>query len=78
MRLLIAGATALLALAACQQRTSKAPGADVETGATGSADSAAVTPPTTTPDTSAMTPDTSAKKDTSKAGGMGKDTTKKP
>jgi hypothetical protein len=76
MRLLIAGATALLALAACQERTAKAPGADVETGATGSADSA-VAPPTT-PDTSAITRDTSASKDTSKAGGMGKDSVKKP
>ncbi len=77
MRLLIAGSTAvLLALAACQGRAAKAPGANVETGATGSADSA-VTPPTT-PDTSAITPDTSARKDTSKAGGMGKDSTKKP
>jgi hypothetical protein len=77
MRLLIAGATALLALAACQERTAKAPGADVETGATGSADTAAVTPPTTS-DTSAITPDTSAITDTSKAGGMGKDSVKKP
>jgi hypothetical protein len=76
MRLLIAGSTAvLLALAACQERTAKAPGADVETGATGSADSA-VAPPTT-PDTSAIAPDTSASTDTSKAG-MSKDTTKKP
>ncbi len=77
MRLLIAGSTALLLLAACQGRTANRPGANVETGATGS-DSMVTQPQPTTTDSSAIPHDTAAKTDTSSKGAVGKDTAKKP
>jgi hypothetical protein len=75
MKLLIAGATALLALAACKERTAKAPGADVETGA---ADT--IVTQQQTRDTAMITHDTTVKTDTTQKGGgvVGKDTVKKP
>lgn len=78
MRVLIAGTTMLLALAACQKPAPR-PGADVETGAAGTGVDTTVTQ-TTTRDTALISHDTSVKTDTTKKHGgvVDKDTVKKP
>jgi hypothetical protein len=78
MKVLIAGTTMLLALAACQKPAPR-PGADVETGAAGVGVDTTVVQKTTE-DTALITHDTSVKTDTTKKGSgvVDKDTVKKP
>ena len=78
MRVLIAGTTMLLAVAACQKPANR-PGADVETGAAGTSVDTAVTQKTTE-DTTLIKHDTTVNTDTTKKGGgvVNKDTVKKP
>jgi len=78
MRVLIAGTTMLLAVAACQKPANR-PGADVETGAAGTSVDTTVIQKTTE-DTSLIRHDTTVKTDTAKKGGgvVDKDTVKKP
>ena len=78
MRVLIAGMTMLLAVAACHKPANR-PGADVETGNAGTAVDTAVTQ-TKTEDTTLIKHDTTVHTDTAKKGGgvVDKDTVKKP
>jgi hypothetical protein len=78
MRVLIAGTTMLLAVAACQKPANR-PGADVETGAAGTSVDTAVIQKTTE-DTTLIKHDTTVNTDTTKKGGgvVDKDTVKKP
>ena len=77
MRVLIAGTTMLLAVAACQKPANR-PGADVETGTRTATDTAVMQK--TTEDTALIRHDTTVKTDTTKKEGgvVSKDTVKKP